>query len=156
MNEIKQYEPLVTFCQTVIKELPCDFVGVAIQNQRGPDVRLHYAVGDGMTNINGLPFVMEKGLLVGLFQREDRLKWLIFQMNILGKALEYPIMLAEKLVSAYAVPVFFEGMPKGVLLVGRRVSKSYPDDWHMIVRQLVRILGSDVKQGYQTIDGGTT
>ena len=61
-------------------------------------------------------------------------------MNILGKALEYPIMLAEKLVSAYAVPVFFEGMPKGVLLVGRRVSMPFQDHEQMSVRQSVQSL----------------
>jgi GAF domain-containing protein len=29
-------------------------------------------------------------------------------------------MLAEKLVSSFAVPLFFNGIPKGVLLVGHR------------------------------------
>ena len=80
MNEIKQYEPLVSICQKLLVELPCDFVGVAIQNQRGPDVRWHYAVGNGNDKYKRITVRYGKGI-AGLFQQEDRLKWLIFQIT---------------------------------------------------------------------------
>ena len=140
MNEIKQYEPLVSICQKLLVELPCDFVGVAIQNQRGPDVRWHYAVGNGNDKYKRITVRYGKGIAGRVISTGRPIEVVNFPNNILGKALEYPIMLAEKLVSAYAVPVFFEGMPKGVLLVGRRVSKPFQDHEQMSVRQSVQSL----------------
>lgn len=140
MNEIKQYEPLVSICQKLLVELPCDFVGVAIQNQRGPDVRWHYAVGNGNDKYKRITVRYGKGIAGRVISTGRPIEVVNFPNNILGKALEYPIMLAEKLVSAYAVPVFFEGMPKGVLLVGRRVSMPFQDHEQMSVRQSVQSL----------------
>jgi signal transduction protein with GAF and PtsI domain len=48
-----------------------------------------------------------------------------FPYEIYGKVTDHPIMLAEKLISCYAVPLFFNGSPKGVLLVGKRVSYTF-------------------------------
>ena len=134
MNEIKQYEPLVSICQKLLVELPCDFVGVAIQYDKYKRITVRYGKGiAGRVISTGRPIEVAN-----------------FPNNILGKALEYPIMLAEKLVSAYAVPVFFEGMPKGVLLVGRRVSMPFQVHEQMSVRQslqsLEEMLNKDIKR----------
>jgi nitrogen regulatory protein A len=150
MNEIKQYEPLVSVCQKLLVELPCDFVGVAIQNQSGPDVRWHYAVGNENDKYKRITVRYGKGIAGRVISTGRPIEVANFPNKILGKALEYPIMLAEKLVSAYAVPVFFEGMPKGVLLVGRRVSKPFQDHEQMSVRQSVQsleeMLNNDIKR----------
>jgi len=50
-----------------------------------------------------------------------------FPNDIYGKVTDHPIMLAEKLVSCFAVPLFFNGSPRGVLLVGKRISYSFPE-----------------------------
>ncbi|MFS0862892.1 GAF domain-containing protein [Fredinandcohnia sp. 179-A 10B2 NHS] len=39
--------------------------------------------------------------------------------------MQYPIMLAENLYAAVAVPVYFKGNINGILLVGSRTSKKY-------------------------------
>lgn len=55
---------------------------------------------------------------------------------------EYPILLAEKLRSAYAVPVLEGGRVAGVLLAGERRRRIYPpDDAERIKRAGERISG---------------
>ena len=150
MNEIKPYESIVSICQKILVDLPCDFVGVAIQNQKGPDVRWHYAVGNGNDKYKRITVRYGKGIAGRVISTGRPIEVANFPNKILGKALEYPIMLAEKLVSAYAVPVFFEGMPKGVLLVGRRVSMPFQDHEQMSVQQSVQsleaMLNHDIKR----------
>jgi nitrogen regulatory protein A len=149
MNEIKQYEPLVSICQK-LAQVPCDFVGVAIQNQRGPDVRWHYAVGNGNDKYKRITVRYGKGIAGRVISTGRPIEVANFPNVILGKALEYPIMLAEKLVSAYAVPVFFQGIPKGVLLVGRRVYRPIQEHEQMSVQQSVHsleaMLNNEVKR----------
>lgn len=53
---------------------------------------------------------------------------------------EYPILLAEKLRSAYAAPVMQGGIVHGVLLVGDRVKRIYrPEDRERISAATVRL-----------------
>ncbi|MCQ6274364.1 GAF domain-containing protein [Bacillus sp. V3B] len=149
MNEIKQYEPLISICQNLLAQLPCDFVGVAIQNQKGPDVRWHYAVGNGNDKYKRITVRYGKGIAGKVISTGRAMEVTNFPNGILGKALEYPIMLAEKLVSSYAVPVFFQGGPKGVLLVGRRVYRPFQDHEQISVQQFVQslevLLNNDIK-----------
>lgn len=132
MNEIKQYEPLVSICQKLLVELPCDFVGVAIQNQRGPDVRWHYAVGNGNDKYKRITVRYGKGIAGRVISTGRPIEVANFPNNILGKALEYPIMLAEKLVSAYAVPSFLKGCQRVYCLLG----EEYPCRFKIMSRCL--------------------
>ncbi|MBS4209217.1 PAS domain S-box protein [Bacillus sp. FJAT-50079] len=43
-----------------------------------------------------------------------------FPKKIIGKVLDYPIMLAEELIYAFAMPIYVKDHPKGVLLIGKR------------------------------------
>jgi GAF domain-containing protein len=53
---------------------------------------------------------------------------------MIGKVTDYPIILAEKLVSSYAVPLFFNAVPKGVLLVGNRETYTFTEkEQHQVV-----------------------
>lgn len=140
MNEMKQYEPLASICQKILAEFPCDFVGVAIQNHTGPDVRWHYAIGNGNDKYKRITVRYGKGIAGRVISTGRPIEVANFPNGILGKALEYPIMLAERLVSAYAVPIFFQGMPKGVLLVGRRAHIPFQDHERISVQQSVRLL----------------
>ena len=55
---------------------------------------------------------------------------------------EYPILLAEKLRSAYAVPVMLDDKVRGVLLVGDRVKRIYrPEDRQSVTEAGERMAG---------------
>ena len=68
-------------------------------------------------------------------------------MIFLVKPLEYPIMLAEKLITAFAVPIHFNGLPKGVLLVGKRTNQSFSQNEQMTVLKAAKCLEEQIERG---------
>lgn len=116
------------FCEKVLSELACDFVGLALQNNVGPDVRWHYAAGNMNNKYMKITVRYGKGIAGKVISTGRPVTVEGFPQNISGKALEYPIMLAEKLKTAYAVPIYFNGLPKGVLLVGKRTNQPFSKD----------------------------
>ncbi|KON87654.1 hypothetical protein AF332_12985 [Sporosarcina globispora] len=107
-------------CEKVLTELECDFVGLALQNTDGSDVRWHYSAGNINEKYKRITVRYGKGIAGKVISTGRPMYVENFPENIAGKALEYPIMLAESLKNAYAVPIHFKGIPKGVLLIGNR------------------------------------
>lgn len=120
MEELKECLVAVQTCLQVLKNLEADFVGLAIQNELGPDVKWHCAAGNTNDKYKRITVRYGKGIAGRVISSGSPMMITNFPQNILGKSTDYPIMLAEKLVSSYAVPLFFNGIPKGVLLVGYR------------------------------------
>jgi nitrogen regulatory protein A len=118
--ELKECHIAVRTCLEVLEELGADFVGLAIQNEVGPDVRWHCAAGNITDKYKRITVRYGKGIAGRVISSGSPMMITSFPENILGKTTDYPIMLAEKLVSSFAVPLFFNGIPKGVLLVGHR------------------------------------
>lgn len=100
-------------CEKVLKELECEFVGLALQNTDGPDVKWHYAAGNSNDKYKRITVRYGKGIAGKVISTGRQMYVDNFPENIPGKALEYPIMLAEGLIHAYAVPIHFKGIPKG-------------------------------------------
>jgi len=61
-----------------------------------------------------------------------------FPNDILGKSTEYPIMLAEQLVSALAVPLAWNGSTKGAILIGYLKLHSFSDFAQHEVKQFAQ------------------
>ncbi len=120
-------------CEQLLAELDCDFVGLAIQNTNGPDVRWHYAAGNSNDKYMRITVRYGKGIAGKVISTGRPITVEDFPNNISGKALEYPIMLAENLLSAFAVPIQINGIPKGVLLVGNRTNKTFSESEHRMV-----------------------
>ncbi|AIM17136.1 MULTISPECIES: GAF domain-containing protein [Neobacillus] len=121
MSEIKELQAVRKVCDQLKETIACDFVGLAIQNQTGPDVRWHYASGNLNDKYKRITVRFGKGVAGKIISSGTPMMITDFPQGIVGKVTDYPIMLAEKLVSTYAVPLFFNAVPKGVLLVGKRV-----------------------------------
>lgn len=122
-----------TCCEQLLAELSCGFVGLAIQNSNGPDVRWHYASGNSNDKYMRITVRYGKGIAGKVISTGRPMTVEDFPKNITGKALEYPIMLAENLLSAYAVPIQVNGTPKGVLLVGNRTNRIFSEAEHRVV-----------------------
>lgn len=110
-------------CESILMQISADFVGLALQNREGPDISWHFAVGNRNEKYKRITVRYGKGIAGKVISTGSPMTVNKFPENISGKALEYPIMLAEKLVYAFAVPIFHKGTPKGVVLVGRRTEK---------------------------------
>ena len=127
-------------CESILSTIATDFVGLALQNREGPDVRWHYAAGNSNDKYKKITVRYGKGIAGKVISTGSSITINNFPENIHGKALEYPIMLAEKLIYAFAVPIFYKGAPKGVLLVGRRTNTPITEDEQNIVRQAAQTL----------------
>lgn len=131
---------IIHVCESILTKIAADFVGFALQNREGPDVRWHYAAGNSNDKYKKITVRYGKGIAGKVIATGSPITINHFPEKIHGKALEYPIMLAEKLVFAFAVPIFYKGAPKGVLLVGRRTNTPISKGEQNIVRQAALIL----------------
>lgn len=148
MNELIEYKDVGKECDQLLVEIGCDFVGLAIQNNIGPDIRWHYAAGNLNEKYKRITVRYGKGIVGRVISTGTSMMIMDFPARIYGKATDYPIMLAEKLISSYAVPLFYNGVPKGVLLVGRRQYHSFSDIEQNLVKQsansLERVLNDQI------------
>ncbi|MBN8202862.1 GAF domain-containing protein [Bacillus sp. NTK034] len=127
-------------CEKVLAELDCDFVGLALQNTDSPDVRWHFAAGNINEKYKRITVRYGKGIAGKVISTGRPMCVENFPENVAGKALEYPIMLAEALKYAYAVPIHFKGIPKGVLLIGNRSGQPINENKQSTARDAARTL----------------
>jgi len=135
MTEIQEIRDVIVICKLLMKQVGCDFVGLAIQNRMGPDVRWHYAVGNLNEKYKHITVRFGKGIAGKIISTGTPMMMVNFPHQVTGKITDYPIALAEKLNTCYAVPLFFNGVPKGVLLVGNRESGPFSDTDHDRVKE---------------------
>lgn len=151
MTEITENNGVMEVCNQLLKEVGCDFVALALQNEVGPDVRWHYASGNVNDKYKRITVRFGKGIAGKIISSGSPMMMSDFPNDIYGKVTDHPIMLAEKLISCYAVPLFFNGSPKGVLLVGKRVSYTFSEDEQEQVKEsaesVEQLLGSQILGG---------
>jgi nitrogen regulatory protein A len=140
MEDMSKYQSLADACKNLLFELPCDFIGLAIQDPNGPNVKWHYALGNENDKYKRITVRYGKGIAGKVISTGSPMKVDDFPKDIVGKPVEYPIMLAEKLVSSYAVPIAYESFPKGTLLVGRRSYKPFSGHEQVLVLKTVKAL----------------
>jgi signal transduction protein with GAF and PtsI domain len=128
MTEIKGILRVNEVCEGLRKRKCCEFVALALQNEVGPDVRWHYASGNLNDKYKRITVRFGKGIAGKIISSGSPMMLIDFPNDIYGKVTDHPIMLAEKLVSCYAVPLFFNSLPKGVLLVGKRETYIFSED----------------------------
>ncbi|MEH7346441.1 GAF domain-containing protein [Bacillus sp. JJ1532] len=129
-------------CEKILTTMNVDFVGLALQNQEGPDVSWHSAAGNSNEKYKRITVRYGKGIAGKVISTGSPITIKNFPEEITGKALEYPIMLAEKLVFAFAVPLFIKSVPKGVLLVGRRSNTPLTEKEQLTVKQAAKAFES--------------
>src|SRR3954453_21913291 len=125
MKEIIELHEVIKVCNSLMAVAGCEFVALALQNEVGPDVRWHYASANLNDKYKRITVRFGKGIAGKIISSGSPMMITDFPNDIFGKVTDYPIALAEKLVSSYAVPLFFNHVPKGVLLVGKRIKHSF-------------------------------
>jgi nitrogen regulatory protein A len=146
MDELKECRIAAETCVQLLATVQADFVGLAIQNEVGPDVKWHCAAGNLNDKYKRITVRYGKGIAGRVISSGSPMMITSFPQNIIGKTTDYPIMLAEKLVSSFAVPLFFNGIPKGVLLVGHRDQEHiYTDIEQQQVKEKATFLEGAIK-----------
>ncbi|MEO2078059.1 MAG: GAF domain-containing protein [Bacillus sp. (in: firmicutes)] len=145
MKEIIEIPAVIEVCNRLMAAVNCDFVALALQNKVGPDVRWHYASGNLNEKYKRITVRFGKGIAGKIISSGSPMMLTDFPNGILGKVTDHPIMLAEKLVSSYAVPLFFNSVPKGVLLIGNRRSSVFTEANQQEVIESARTLEQVLK-----------
>ncbi|HLO11726.1 MAG TPA: GAF domain-containing protein [Pseudoneobacillus sp.] len=145
MDELRECSIAVESCSQLLMNISVDFVGLAIQNEVGPDVRWQCVVGNLNDKYKRITVRYGKGIAGRVISSGSPMMIERFPHQILGKSTDYPIMLAEKLVSSYAVPLFFNGIPKGVLLVGHRSEYLFSEEEQQLVKKSALFLEGAIK-----------
>ena len=125
MTEIRDLQAVIDGCDQLKCRIGANFVGLALQNEVGNDVSWHYATGNLNDKYKRITVRFGKGSAGRVISSGSEMCISDFPNDIVGKVTDFPIFLAEKLVSAYAIPLFFHAVPKGVLLVGHREKHSF-------------------------------
>jgi nitrogen regulatory protein A len=145
MDEMKECNIAGQACTDLQQDIGAEFVGLAIQNEVGPDVRWHCCAGNLNDKYKRITVRYGKGIAGRVISSGSPMMITRFPEQILGKSTDYPIMLAEKLVSSYAVPLFFNGVPKGVLLVGHREEYNFSEEEQQLVKKSAIYLEEAIK-----------
>ncbi|WNS78413.1 GAF domain-containing protein [Domibacillus sp. DTU_2020_1001157_1_SI_ALB_TIR_016] len=124
----QQPEPVEKLFASLKEAVSSDFVAYALQRRAGTDITWLYALGNRNDKYKRITVRYGKGIAGKVVSTGSPISVDAFPHGIHGKALDYPIMLAEQLVSAYAVPLFHTSCPKGVLLIGRRKVRPFTED----------------------------
>lgn len=146
MTEIREMSAVMKTCDQLLGDIGCEFVALALQNEVGPDVRWHYAAGNLNDKYKRITVRFGKGIAGKIISSGSPMMLSNFPNDIYGKITDHPIMLAEKLVSCYAVPLFFNFVPKGVLLVGKRISYTYTEKDQQKVKESALTLERILKE----------
>jgi nitrogen regulatory protein A len=154
MTEIRDKRAVMQICDQLLKEVSCEFVALALQNEVGPDVKWHYASGNLNDKYQRITVRFGKGIAGKIISTGSPMMMVDFPTDIFGKVTDYPIMLAEKLVSCYAAPLFFNGTPKGVLLVGKREKYTFPESDQEMVKDSALALEQILKVQIRWLKGG--
>ncbi|WP_342429835.1 GAF domain-containing protein [Neobacillus sp. FSL H8-0543] len=145
MSEIKELQAVSNVCNQLKKAAGCEFVALALQNEAGPDVRWHFAAGNLNDKYKRITVRFGKGIAGKIISSGSPMEMVDFPNDIIGKITDHPIMLAEKLVSTYAVPLFFNAVPKGVLLIGNREKHIFSERSHELVKESAHLLEQILK-----------
>ncbi|OCA85130.1 GAF domain-containing protein [Pseudobacillus wudalianchiensis] len=120
INNTGEEQQVLRLFDQLRERISIDFVALAFQNVKGTDITWRYAAGNSNDKYKRITVRYGKGVAGKVILTGRSILVEEFPHNISGTVLDYPIMLAEKLVSVYAVPLFPFNHPKGVLLIGRR------------------------------------
>jgi len=128
-------EEILFYCRQLAKVLPCDFVGLAAYDQSEDHIRWKYAVGNRNMKYERIIVRYGKGIAGRVIQTGSPIMISSFPKDSIGKSTDYPIMLAERLVSCIAVPIYYEQIPWGVLLGGNRTEHQFSEDQQHIIQK---------------------
>lgn len=125
-------ETIKTDIETKLNELctitSSDFSAFAQVNEHNHEIHWKYVYGNQNKKYKQMIGKPGKGLSGSVLRFGRNIVIDQNTPNVAQKRLEYPIMLAENLFSAIAVPVKSYNQIKGILIIGSRSPKYYDDE----------------------------
>lgn len=146
-NQIKEK------CNKLLLDVKAEFVGFAIHKGNNMDVEWHTAVGSINEMYKKISVRYGKGIAGQVISTSKAIEINDFPNGITGHVRDFPIMLAEELSAAFAVPIIKKINPQGVLLVGRRKNKQITRSEQQLIWQVAKELTKAVRKRTDSQDG---
>ncbi|MFZ3590539.1 GAF domain-containing protein [Bacillus sp. DJP31] len=126
--------------------IKCDFIGIACHDNKQKEIGWNYVIGNQNNKCTRITVRYGKGIAGQVIQTGRPMLISSFpskDMNVIN----FPILLAEKLVTSFAVPIFKEQTIWGVLLVGYRESHEFSEQEH----DQVKICVTQIEHGLRLL-----
>lgn len=132
--EYVSHQTLNRLCQNLLKEIRCDFVAFALLSSDQLEVGWQIASGNRDEMYKRISVHFGKGIAGHVISTNNSYEIKHFPFDVKGRVRDYPIMLTEKLLSAYAIPFMYKSVPLGALLVGNRYRYEFSNNEKQIVK----------------------
>lgn len=126
--EYVSQQSLYNLCHSLLDQVSCDFAAFALLSSDKLEVSWQIASGNRDETYKRISVHFGKGIAGHVISSKKAYEINHFPFDIKGRVRYYPIMLAEKLVSAYAVPVTYRSVPLGVLLIANRFQHEFSEE----------------------------
>lgn len=130
--------------ETLKNAINADFIGLAIYDTMTEEIRWRLAVGASNSRYKRIVIRMGKGIAGEVIQLNRTVKIESFPYDVLGKPIEYPILLVEHIKSSIAVPVGDGLRIYGVLLVGQRTERRYTDSEEKEINKIAQEIAKEI------------
>lgn len=130
--------------ETLKNTINADFIGLAIYDAMTEEIRWRLAVGATNSRYKRIVIRMGKGIAGEVIQLNRTVKIESFPHDVLGKPIEYPILLVEHIKSSIAVPVSDSLKIYGVLLVGQRNERRYTESEETEINNIAQEIAKEI------------
>lgn len=133
---------MLSVLERLLADIGSDFCAVGLLAEQSGDLVWKLASGNLSDRYKTISSRAGRGLGGSVVKVGRGMTLHVTELIAVRQLHEYPILLAEKLRSAYAVPIQYEGKVLGVLLTGDRVKRIYrPEDKRSATAAGERIAG---------------
>ncbi|WP_186576353.1 GAF domain-containing protein [Aquibacillus kalidii] len=143
-------EALLATCKELQVKVSSDFTGIALQQSNSTDIKWPFVAGNCNEKYKFITVRYGKGIAGKVIATGSPMTIEHFPDNIIGKSIEYPIMLAENLISAYARPIMLNGRPKGAVLIGFRKKYTIQQNADEVIKTLIEKIEDLIKRIYNS------
>ena len=114
--------------KSIVEATKADFSALAFYDPINMEFRWKLAIGSLNNRYIGIVVRSGKGICGRVLKTKRAFLITDFPEELQDEFLEFPILIAEELKSAVAVPLFFQTQLIGVLLVGQRTKRKFTND----------------------------
>ncbi|MGG5253216.1 GAF domain-containing protein [Neobacillus sp. SM06] len=128
MGKITLKDLLTLKLNSVVAGIKADFSALAFYDPINMEFRWKLAIGSLNNRYIGIVVRSGKGICGRVLKTKREFLITEFPEELEDEFLEFPILIAEELKSAVAVPLFFQTQLIGVLLIGQRTKRKFSNE----------------------------
>jgi nitrogen regulatory protein A len=141
-----QLEKINEICKDISANLPCDFVSVGILHDTNKTISWMAVFGNRNDKYKRIKMRYGKGIAGNVIRTGKYFMFDSFPDVIYGKAVDYPLLIAEQLVSGVAVPIVNTNGICGVLLSADRFNHIFHQEQIDLLQDYTKKIGNFISE----------